>query len=82
MLKPEGITKGDFYELHFAADEKFHGTGLPRAFVGESWSGKRLGLTKAPPGIQQWKGTPTPTKAKVGGAVGVVGGQTYDRRRP
>jgi hypothetical protein len=82
VLKPEGITRGDFYELHYAADGKFHGAGLPREFAGESWSGKRLGLTKAPPGVQQWKGTPTPTKTKVGGAVGVVGGQTYDWRRP
>ena len=82
VLKPEGITKGDFYELHYAVDKRFHGTGVARDFPGESWSGKQLGLTKAPFGVRHWKGTPTPTKTKAGGTVGVVGGQTYDRRRP
>lgn len=82
VLKPEGITKGDFYELHYAVDKHFHGTGFPRDFPGESWSGKQLGLTKAPFGVRHWRGTPTPTKTKAGGTVGVVGGQTYDRRRP
>ena len=82
VLRPEGITKGDFYELHYAVDKHFHGAGLPRDFPHESWSGKQLGLTKDPFGVRHWKGTPTPTKTKLGGTVGVVGGQTYDRRRP
>ena len=28
VLKPEGITQGDMYELHYAVDDRFHGTRL------------------------------------------------------
>jgi hypothetical protein len=43
-LKPEGITRGDMYELHYKADPKFKGTGFPARVGGGGWSGAALGL--------------------------------------
>ena len=80
LLKPEGITQGDHYELHYAVDPDFWGAALGKALTGESWSGKRLGLKKAGWGMQQWLGTPTPMKTRVGGGGLVVGNLAADDR--
>jgi hypothetical protein len=71
VLKPAGISKGDFYELHFKTDPQYHGGPIIR--YGESWSGRRLGLERYGQVGRLWHGSPTPFKARVGG-LGAGGG--------
>ena len=78
LLKPEGMTRGDFYRLHFEVDDHFHGTKLPKRVGGESWSGKRLGFERYGLPERLWHGTPAPLKARVGGSATVGGGLIYD----
>ncbi len=73
VLKPEAITRGDMYELHYTVDPHFRGTGFDRSLPGESWRGSAIGLEKAGWGARQWLGTPTPMKTRVGGGGAVVG---------
>ena len=74
VLKPGGISRGDFYELHYRVDPSFHGAPLPPRLGGGSWRGKALGLEKYGPGGQIWHGSPGPLKARVGGlAAGALG---------
>ena len=72
-LSPKGITRGDFYELHYQVDPAFHGTKLRARVGGEPWSGDALGLEKFGPLGRLWYGSPAPLKARVGG-LGAVGG--------
>lgn len=78
LLKPEGMTRGDFYRLHFEVDDRFHGTKLPKRVGGESWSGKRLGFERYELPERLWYGTPAPLKARIGGSAAVGGGLIYD----
>ena len=73
VLKPEGISRGDFYELHYKVDPKFHGTGVK----GESWSGKELRLRRYGPAGRIWHGSPPPLKARVGGLGAGAGTVMY-----
>jgi len=54
VLKPEGISRGDFYELHYRVDPRFHGTGVR----GEPWSGNALGLERHGLVGRIWHGSP------------------------
>jgi len=78
VLKPPGISRGDFYKLHRNVDESFHGAGLSKALRPESWSAKALGIE--PYGLigRLWYGSPGPLKARVGGMAAGVGGGAYD----
>lgn len=71
VLKPEGISRGDFYELHYRVDPRFHGTGVR----GESWKGAKLGLKRYGPAGRIWHGSPPPLKARIGG-IGASAGTT------
>lgn len=62
-LAPDGISRGDLYELHYKVDPHFHGTRVR----GGRWSGKDLGLERYGPLGQLWHGSPPPLKARVGG---------------
>ena len=73
-LAPPGISRGDFYELHYKVDPHFHGTGVR----GERWSGRDLGLKKHGPMGQLWHGSPAPLKARVGGLGAAAGDGVYD----
>ncbi len=73
VLKPEGVTRGDMYELHHAVDRRFGGTWFGKSLPGETWRGSAIGLKKAGWGKQQWLGTPTPVKTRVGGGGAVTG---------
>lgn len=75
VLKPPGMTRGDFYKLHYEVDPYFHGTGLPGR---ESWSGKRLGLKKHDRLGRIWHGSPAPLKARVIGLTAGAGAVTHD----
>lgn len=73
-LAPPGISRGDFYELHYQVDPRFHGTGVK----GESWSGRNLGLAKHGPIGRLWHGSPAPLKARVGGLGATAGNGFYN----
>jgi hypothetical protein len=62
-LIPDGISRGDFYELHYKVDPRFHGTGVR----GGRWSGRDLGLKRYGSLGQLWHGSPPPLKARLGG---------------
>lgn len=69
VLKPEGVSRGDFYEIHYKVDPEYHGGKV----VGrEGWSGKKLGLKKYGLAGRLWHGSPPPLKARVGGAGAAV----------
>lgn len=70
VLKPAGMSRGEFYELHSGVDPYFWGTGLQRG--GGSWSAKRLGISKYELPQRLWYGTPSATKRAIAG-VGVTG---------
>lgn len=78
VLRPNGISRGDFYELHYRVDPRFHGARLPKRFGGESWSGKRVGLEKYDQLGRIWHGSPTPLKIGVGGVAAGGGGLALD----
>jgi hypothetical protein len=72
-LKPEGITRGDMYELHYKVDPEFKGTGFPARVGGGRWSGADLGLKEYGLAGRIWHGSPAPLKARVGGLGGGAG---------
>jgi hypothetical protein len=73
VLKPQGITRGDMYELHYKVDPKFKGTGFPARVGGGGWSGAALGLKEYGLAGRIWHGSPAPLKARVGGLGGGAG---------
>ncbi|CAN5888737.1 hypothetical protein BH11PSE1_BH11PSE1_18690 [soil metagenome] len=77
VLKPEGMTQGDFYELHYKVDPRFNHARLPRGLDMKSWQGKALGLKKYGLPERIWHGSPAPLKARVGGVGGSTGGLLY-----
>lgn len=74
VLKPNGMSRGDFYELHYRVDPRFHGTGFPGAVGGGGWSGKKIGLEKYGPVGRLWNGSPAALNAAAGiaGAAGLT----------
>jgi len=71
LLKPEGISTGDMYELHYKVDPKYGGGKIPAEFGGGRWSGDELGWEKYDQLGRLWHGAPVPLKALAGtGAVG------------
>lgn len=74
VLKPEGITRGEFYPLHSKVDSHFYGTGFPRRMGPGGWSSKALGIDKYGLPERIWYGTPGPTKALAGAAAVEAGG--------
>lgn len=73
-LSPPDISRGDFYELHYAVDPRYGGGRLLK----EGWSGKKLGLRKYGPAGRLWHGSPGPLKARVGGLTAAAGGGMHD----
>jgi hypothetical protein len=78
VLKPEGMTRGDFYELHFKVDPKYDHSNIPAAHGGGTWNGRELGLEKYGLAGRIWHGSPAPLKGTVGGAGTAVGLGLYD----
>jgi hypothetical protein len=78
VLKPKGMTRGDFYELHYHVDPLFNHARLPARLGGGSWRGKDLGFEKYGLPGRIWYGSPAPLKARVGGLTAATGGLIYD----
>ena len=76
VLKPNGISRGDFYELHYKVDPYFFNANFPKA-IGGSWRGSSLGLEKYGVVGRIWYGSPTPLKVTVGGAATAGTAGTY-----
>jgi hypothetical protein len=70
LLKPDNISQGGFYELHYAVDPKFHGAPIFRGKPG--WSGRALGLKKYGLLGRLWQGSPAPLNAVSGGMGGAA----------
>ena len=77
VLKPKGITRGDFYELHYKVDPSFNVARLPARFGGDAWSGEKIGLQKYGQIGRLWYGTPTQLKAAAAGSSGLLGTGGY-----
>jgi hypothetical protein len=73
-IKPKGISRGDFYELHYGLDKEFDGAGLKKdETLGQRfpWKGEKLGLRRFDLPERLWHGTPPPFKAAAGGLLGL-----------
>ncbi len=84
VLKPPGISRGDFYEKHVAVDSHYRG-GKFRAPVGGTWSRTKLGLKTHGVVGRVVHGAPPPLKRTAGGTVGgavavVVAGRREKRQ--
>ncbi len=73
VLKPSGMSRGDFYELHFKVDPKFKGTGLARNLGPGGWSGQSIGLKEYDQLGRLWHGSPASLKFAVGGGAADAG---------
>jgi hypothetical protein len=73
VLKPEGMTRGEFYELHHGVDPQFYGARMPKSDTGLHWSGKKLGLQKYSLPERLWYGSPAPLKAALGAPAAAAG---------
>jgi hypothetical protein len=82
LMKPNGISIGEFYRRHFLADPSFYSANLPQRVGGGQWVGRRLGLVK--PGVpgMLWYGSPRPLKILVGGTAAAAGAGTYEALKP
>src|SRR5262249_18936504 len=70
VLRPRGISRGDFYELHFRVDPSSSVNRLPRSVGGGAWNANRIpGLRRYGPLGRAWHGTPDALKGAVGGGV-------------
>ncbi len=77
VVKPSGMTQGDFYELHFGIDRQFHGTRVKNG----RWSGKDLGLQRYAIPERVWYGTPSATK-QAAASAGVFGTVPFSEGDP
>jgi hypothetical protein len=76
-LAPEGITRGDMYELHYKVDPAFGAARLPGKVGGKSWRGAAVGLQRHGLAGRLWHGSPAPLKARVGGLGAGAGTAMY-----
>jgi len=76
-LAPEGISRGDMYELHYKVDPRFHAARLPAKVGGRAWRGKAVGLQRHGLPGRLWHGSPAPLKARVGGLGANAGAAMY-----
>jgi hypothetical protein len=84
LLRPPGMTKGDFYQLHAEVDSFYGGGRVPRKYGGGGWAAKDFGWeTYGLPGRLLY-GTTTPLKsALIRTATGAgVADQTYSMELP
>lgn len=78
VLRPPGISRGDFYELHSKVDRRYGGAKLPKKFGGEHWTAAKSGIQTYGPLGRLVHGSPGPLKARVGGLAASVGEAAYN----
>ena len=76
VLKPNGISRGNFYELHYKVDPAFFSANFPKA-IGGTWKGNSLGFEKYSGLERIWYSSPTPLKITVGGTTAAGAAGTY-----
>lgn len=77
LLKPRGIDKGQFYELHYGVDRRFHGTRIKGFGKGQGFSGRNLGLPEFQGVERAWRGTTGYAKGVASGAMLGAGEELY-----
>lgn len=70
VLKPPGMSRGDFYELHYKVDPSFYSARLPRKVGTGGWLGKDIGLQRHEQTGRLWYGSPRELKAAAAAPVG------------
>jgi hypothetical protein len=78
LLRPRGLSKGEFHQLHFQVDPHFYGGKLPGDV---RWSGNKLGWAKRGPVGRVWYGMPKPLKAPIVGPPTAVAAADLVRER-
>jgi len=81
VMKPSGITTGQFYERHFLGDPKFYGTSFPRR-IGGAWKGEAIGLTKPNFMGRLPYASPESLKTAAAAAIGVELAATVQEEQP
>lgn len=76
VLKPKGMSRGDFYELHYKVDLQFRNANFPNA-IGGKWTGSSLGLERYSGLERIWHASPTPLKITAGGVTVTGAAGTY-----
>ncbi|MDO8378656.1 hypothetical protein [Phenylobacterium sp.] len=79
VLSPQNISRGDFYELHYKVDPRFHHANLPYYRRTGGWDGEPLGLKKYEGLERVWHSSPAPLKAAAGASATGTGALIYDR---
>ena len=74
VSRPRRTSQGDFYQHHYEVDPNFSGTTAK----GERWSGDALGFKKRGQLGQIIYGAPDVLQSTFGGAIGAVGGLTFE----
>lgn len=65
LLKPKGITIGEFYKLHHAVDPYYYGGRVRKGYPVRRWSAKELKWKKYGKLGRLWHGAPLPLKMAV-----------------
>jgi hypothetical protein len=77
VLKPRGMTTGDFYRLHFLVDPKARSFRVGKAYGGKSWVGKKFGLETYDRLGRFVEGAPDALRQTVGFGTAAGGGLLY-----
>ena len=80
VVRPN-VSRGAFYEYHFAVDSRYFGSAIARKGGAGSWSGKRIGLETLPLPAKVWYGMPTRTKVAIAGTSGAIAYGSYSSIR-
>jgi RHS repeat-associated protein len=71
VLRPRGMSRGLFYELHYRVDPTFYYAPFPRT-IGGGWRGGQIGLQKYGIVGRTWYGTSAPLKETIGVGAGLI----------
>jgi hypothetical protein len=82
VLKPKGMSRGDFYQLHYNVDPSYYGGKAGKAFGAVKWSGKKLGWQKYGLLGRVVHGSPAPLKAAVISPSLTIAGAFVNRPKP
>lgn len=66
VLKPKGMSKGDFFMRHYGVDDSYFGGAFRRNVGGGGWSGRDLGFRRYSLPERMWLRTPTLVKGEIG----------------